>query len=238
MVRIEHLKAYNFIDALRGMRNPKESWHISDSKEYLYINALQPYSTFDAKNHRVQFYIENHAACIEIGEKDLELAQTLIKAGNDHSKFMRQIFISMDITAPLYWWKEMDTYKVSTTANSCSTMHKLATTPITRDLFSFDGIDEKLLIEADYTIKNDINDTIAECEKLRLLYLETKNLKYWRYLIQKLPESWNQKRTWTGDYAIFRNQYLARENHKLTEWKEDYCPIIDKLPYGKELICI
>ena len=135
----------------------------------------------------------------------------------------------------------MDTYKVATVANSCSTMHKLATTPITRDCFSFDNIDDKLPIyfnaNGAYYIKDFIEGTIEDCERLRVLYLETKNKQYWRALIQLLPESWNQKRTWTANYQVLRNIYFARRNHKLQEWRE-FTNRILILPYGKELITI
>ena len=147
---------------------------------------------------------------------------------------MRQIFVSMDITAPLYLWKEISTYKVATVANSTSTMHKLATTPITRECFSFDNefLDKDKQTIFDFII----DDTISNLEELRQLYIGTQDKKYWRMLIQLLPESWNQTRTWTANYAVLRNIYFSRKNHKLQEWR-DFCKIIETLPYGKELIC-
>jgi hypothetical protein len=145
---------------------------------------------------------------------------------------MRQIFVSMDITAPLYFWKEMDQYRIGCTTNSESTMHKLATTPITKDCFSFDSIEDLY-----YLMEESFEDYVQDCEKLRLKYLETKNIRYWRALIQLLPSSWNQTRTWTANYAVLRNIYHSRKNHKLSEWR-DFCRKIEQLPYAKELICL
>ncbi len=220
MIKVENMEVFNIEGALRGMRNPMNSWDKSDS--YLYEDTQQ----------------------YQIGDADLELAQRLIKSGTDHSKFMRQIFVSMDITAPLYLWKEISTYKIATTANSTSTMHKLATTPITRECFSFDEFgqteDEDMNAfhnEYAYELEDFIEDElIVMLETLRKKYLETGKTTYFRALIQLLPESWNQTRTWTANYAVLRNIYFARRNHKLIEWRE-FCKIIETLPYGKELIC-
>ena len=203
MIILEKTEVYNFQGALRGLRNPFESWDKSDS----IIKG------------------ENFI----LGQEDLKLAQRMVKAGTDESKFLRQIFVSVDIKAPLYWWKEADTYKVATTANSCSTMHTLDKAPITLENFSFDN---EIPDEDSYweIIKN----YISCLEELRKL--SKTNKKYWRGLIQALPDSWEQKRTWTGNYQNLRNMYFARRNHKLTEWK-DFCRWIEQLPYGKELIC-
>ena len=211
MIKVENVEAYNLEGALRGMRNPMNSWHKSDS------------------------WFDDEINLFQIGEVDLELAQRLIKSGTDHSKFMRQIFVSMDITAPLYFFKELDTYKVGTTANSTSTMHKLATTPITRECFSFDNLEEEIDTYA-ICFMDYVEYIVSVCEVIRQKYIETKNEIYWRMLIQLLPESWNQTRTWTANYAVLRNIYFARRNHKLIEWRE-FCKIIETLPYGKELIC-
>lgn len=178
-----------------------------------------------------------------IGERDIELASKLSYAGTDHGKFMRQIFVSMDITAPLYWWKEADTYKVATVANSESTMHKLASTPITRELFSLDGAtDDDISRErqrypgdASRNFDEDFDIVLTICEDLRRKYMLTKDIRYWRALIQILPSSWNQKRHWTGNYAVLKNMYHARKFHKLTEWHQ-LCKVIEQLPYAKELI--
>lgn len=216
MIKIENIEVFNFEGAFRGLRNPKNSWHLSDS----YYHPI------------TDEYI--------IGPKDMNLAQRMISAGTDESKFMRQIFVSMDITAPLYWWKEADTYKVSTVSNSCSTMHKIDSSEITEKNYSFDPEpDEKLtdLPLDDYIrIYDMIKRTVKEVEWLRKKYKETGDKRYWRLLIQMNPDGWLQKRTWTGNYQNLRNQYFARRNHKLVEWKE-YCKMIENLPYGKELIC-
>ena len=177
------------------------------------------------------------------GPNDLKLAQNLIRAGVDESKFMRQIFINIDITAPLYWWKEMDTYKIGTTSNSTSTMHKLTSDPIIFDDFSFDQENSELSIditqdeEYQYDVLDVTKDILAGCEGLRQKFVETGDKRYWRALIQLLPESYNQTRTWTANYAVLRNIYFARRNHKLQEWR-DFCKWIETLPYAKELICL
>lgn len=216
MIKIENIEVFNFEGAFRGLRNPMNSWNKSDS----YIDAL------------TNKYI--------VGENDLKLAQRMIGAGTDESKFMRQIFVSMDITAPLYWWKEADTYKIATVSNSCSTMHKITSSEITEENYSFDPEPDKLLTDLptnDYVRILDIkNRAVADVEWLRKKYNETKDKRYWRLLIQINPDGWLQKRTWTGNYQNLRNMYFARKNHKLIEWIQ-FCQIIEQLPYSKELIC-
>ena len=216
MIKIENIEVFNFEGAFRGLRNPMNSWNKSDS----YIDAL------------TNKYI--------VGENDLKLAQRMIGAGTDESKFMRQIFVSMDITAPLYWWKEADTYKIATVSNSCSTMHKITSSEITEENYSFDPEPDKPLTDLptnDYVRILDIkNRAVADAEWLRKKYNETKDKRYWRLLIQINPDGWLQKRTWTGNYQNLRNVYFARKNHKLIEWIQ-FCQIIEQLPYSKELIC-
>lgn len=216
MIKIENIEVFNFEGAFRGLRNPMNSWNKSDS----YIDAL------------TNKYI--------VGENDLKLAQRMIGAGTDESKFMRQIFVSMDITAPLYWWKEADTYKIATVSNSCSTMHKITSSEITEENYSFDPEPDKPLADLptnDYVRILDIkNRAVADVEWLRKKYNETKDKRYWRLLIQINPDGWLQKRTWTGNYQNLRNMYFARKNHKLIEWIQ-FCQIIEQLPYSKELIC-
>ena len=214
----KNTEVFNFSGALRGMRNPMNSWDKSDSM--------------------FGYFTES------IGENDLDLAQRLVRAGNEHAKFMRQIFVSVDITAPLYWWKEFDTYKVGTVANSTSTMHKLASTPITKEMFEFDKDLEDLEIMVDqgavvfdFDYKDYIEEIISMCENLRQNYTTTNNLSYWRALIQILPSAYLQKRTVTMSYANLRNIYFQRKNHKLKEWHE-FCDWIDTLPYSTELIKI
>ena len=216
MIKIENIEVFNFEGAFRGLRNPMNSWNKSDS----YIDAL------------TNKYI--------VGENDLKLAQRMIGAGTDESKFMRQIFVSMDVTAPLYWWKEADTYKIATVSNSCSTMHKITSSEITEENYSFDPEPDKPLTDLptnDYVRILDIkNRAVADVEWLRKKYNETKDKRYWRLLIQINPDGWLQKRTWTGNYQNLRNMYFARKNHKLIEWRQ-FCQIIEQLPYSKELIC-
>lgn len=211
-MKFENTEVWGFKHALRGMRNPLESWDKSDT----FING----------NCGTDCSCENCSQTegIEIGERDLFLMQKLIKAGSEHRKFLRQIFVSVDITAPLYWWKEFDTYKIGTVSNSTSTMHKLASTPITMDCFE-NG-------EMIYSF------TIAELEMNRLKYLETKDKNEWKRLIVNLPESWLQKRTITMNYENILNMYRQRKNHKLTEWSKSFCDWVKTLPYAEELICL
>ena len=234
-MKFENTEVCGFEHSFRGMRNPKNSWDRSDSGKLYwdgtwYHEELKNYFT----EYGVNFYI---------GENDMKLAQTLIKAGNEHRKFMRQIFVSVDITAPLYWWKEFDTYKVGTVANSTSTMHKLATTPITLDCFEIDDYDRNLSL-ADNPKDDDGLDNISTFEEdiiyilenIRQKYLETKDKRYWKELVRWLPESWLQKRTITMNYENVRNMYFQRRNHKLTEWSESFIKWVESLPYAEELI--
>lgn len=233
MIEFNYIESYGWDAALRGVRNPKESWEKGDSKEYIYLNAnnYPPYS-FDEKEHKVIKRIDNHAICIKIGPNDLKLCRALTKSGTDHAKFARQIGVSMDITAPLYWFKEFDQYKIGTVSNSESTMHKLAETPITRACFSFDRMDDTFALVDDW-----FEDYIQDCEKLRKFYLETQDVRYWRALIQLLPSGWMQTRTVTLNYQVLRNIYFARKTHKLEEW-HNFCEMIEKLPYSEELITV
>lgn len=243
-MKFENTKVFNFEGALQGMRNPMNSWAKSDS----YYDCSEEFfchgCTADSRcseYKRSDDYI--------IGQNDMKLAQTLIKAGNEHRKFMRQIFVSVDITAPIYWWKEFDTYKVGTTANSTSTMHKLATTPITLECFEIDDYDDTLVTTlpdddeeepSDWTMysSEEPKSIIDWLESLRLAYLETKDKRYWKELIRWLPESWLQTRTVTMTYENIRNMYFQRKNHKLTEWSEAFITWIESLPYAEELICL
>ena len=213
-MELNYTSVYNFEGAFRGMRAPMNSWDKSDS---IFTNDKTI-----------------------IGENDLRLAQKLIQAGAEHAKFMRQIFVSVDITAPIYWWKEMDTYKVSTVSNSTSTMHKLSSKPITINDFSFDNLDLVMTAGKDWELT--LNEyltyqIIPTCERLRQNFIKTKDKRYWLALIQLLPESYNQTRTWTANYAILRNIYFQRKNHKLQEWHQ-FCNWIKTLPCGEELIIL
>ena len=226
-MRFENTEVFNFDGALRGMRNPLESWAKSDSYWEQTTKFEDGYRVFEYR----------------LGHNDLALAQSLIKAGSEHRKFMRQIFVSVDITAPLYWWKEFDTYKVGTVANSTSTMHKLASTPIDFNCFEFDDTtkDELGYIADDkYTVSDFWISVIKGCESLRQKYNETKDIRYWKELIRLLPESWLQKRTVTMDYE---NLFAIcskgqRRFHKLTEWSEAFIAWARTLPYAQELIFI
>lgn len=230
-MKLENLKTFNFEGAFRGMRNPMNSWNKGDS-----IFSL---------------------ACI-IGPKDLELAQKLIRAGGEHRKFLRQIIVSFDLTAPLYFWKEFDTYKIGTVANSTSTMHKLASTPITigcfeigdyrPDLVYLKGIDDNgdKPYEYDMCVCDIVQDTgfnsyyeptiIRFLEELRQAYLKTKDMRYWKELIRWLPESWLQTRTITMNYENILNIIHQRHNHKLSEWRWLVKQFKEQLPYANELL--
>ncbi len=202
MIKLERFEVMNFENAMRGARNPMNSWARSDS-----------------------FYDES--GNFVFGPNDLDLAKRLCTAGSDHRKFVRMIFVSVDITAPLYWWKEFDTYKVGTVANSTSTMHKIHSKEFSREDFSFDKLDERSLHVAD--------TLIDFMEELRKEYVETKDKALWYDLIQLLPSSYNQMRTVTMNYENLRNMYFARRNHKLDEWHV-FADWITSLPYAKELI--
>ena len=223
-MKFENTKVFNFEGALRGMRNPMSSWAKSDS----YYGCSEEFfchgCTADSRcsEYRSGDYI--------IGQNDMKLAQTLIKAGNEHRKFMRQIFVSVDITAPIYWWKEFDTYKVGTTANSTSTMHKIHSKPFEMADFSTDHMTDAAL---EMMQKN-----IDFLEGLRTQFVETKDKALWYSIIQLLPESYNQTRTVTMTYENIRNMYFQRKTHKLTEWSESFIKWVESLPYAEELICL
>ena len=220
-MKFENTEVMNFEGACRGMRNPMESWNKSDSE---FKGGGKLYSLDNVK--RDNFIL---------GEKDLHLMQNLLRAGTSDSKFMRQIFVCVDITAPLYWWKEFDTYKVGTVSNSTSTMHKLASTKITMDCFEMGDFTN---IVSDEPLKTIWLDLIDKLEYLRFRYNETKDKRYWKELIRLLPESWLQKRTITMNYENIRNMYFQRRNHKLTEWKVDFINWVKSLPYAEELIML
>lgn len=224
-MKFEHTEVWGFEHALRGMRNPMNSWDKSDSK-------------------MVENYLTGGDSKFTIGEKDMKLAKSLIKAGSEHRKFLRQIFVSVDITAPLYVWSEFDTYKVGTTANSTSKMHKLASTPITIDCFEIDDYDD--LLETGLSISH--NEffkctLIPYLEHLRQYYIKTNDKKVWKELVRTLPEAWLQTRTVTMNYENILNMYHQRKNHKLNEWsgiddssKPNFVSWVKTLPYAKEFI--
>lgn len=216
-MKFENTEVFNFEGAFRGMRNPMSSWDKSDSGE----------------EYEEHF---GYSLCkYKIGKNDLELAQRLIKAGSEHRKFLRQIFVSVDITAPLFFFKEMDTYKVGTVSNSTSTMHKLASTPITMDCFEMDDYETEL---RKVNLPLIWQSLLFNLETLRKLYNETKDKRYWKELIRLLPESWLQKRTVTMNYENILNMVRHRTNHKLTEWSESFINWAKTLPYAEEFIFI
>ena len=202
MIKISKTSVMNMENAMRGARNPMNSWSRMDS-----------------------YYDENGA--FVFGENDLKLARRLARAGSDHRKFIRQIFVSVDFEAPLYWWKEYDTYKVATVANSTSTMHKIAAKPFTLDDFSHEHMNDAALAS--------LRVTIDVLEELRQNYLESKDKQVWYSMIQLLPTSYHQLRTCTFNYETLVNIYHARKNHKLKEW-HDVCDWIKTLPYANDLI--
>ena len=203
MIKIERVSVMNLENAIRGARNPLNSWARSDS-------------AYDESGDYV------------LGPNDLDLGRRLAHAGSDHRKFLRQIFVSVDLTAPLYWWKEFDTYKVGTVANSCSTMHKIHAKAFERDDFSHDRLDEGGLAMLDATI--------AYLESERQAFLADKeNRQHWHNLIQMLPSSYNQMRTVTLNYEYLIGMYYARRNHKLAEW-HTFCDWILTLPYAEDFI--
>ena len=203
MLKAEKIRTYGWGDAIRGMRNPMNSWDKMDSITY----------AFDGK--------------VEIGKNDLALMTKLVKAGTDHRKFLRMITVYMDITAPLYWWKEYDTYKVGTVANSCSTMHKIADKPFERSDFSHEHLRSIDLLDWTIDVLNYWRD--------KYNVSEGKDKEAWWQMIQQLPTSYNQKRTVMLNYEVLRNIYSARRHHKLTEW-HTLCDEIEKLPYFEVLI--
>ena len=204
MITLERTSVMNMENAMRGARNPLNSWargdsHINEQGEFVF------------------------------GENDLQLAKRLCQAGNDHRKFIRQIFITVDITAPIYWWKEYDTYKVGTVANSTSTMHKIHSKPFALEDFSTDKMNDTAL--------KAMNEIIAVLENLRKAFIESKDKQLWYSIIQLLPSSYNQKRTCSMNYENLINMYYARRGHKLDEWR-DYCSWIETLPYAQDMLLI
>jgi hypothetical protein len=281
-MKFENIRVYNFEHALRGMRNPKNSWHLSDSKFGMtYDENILDYAREVAQSwteswvaqaenvderdraavnaDHINWLMDNgilkHDDGIDeyafIGPKDMKLAKALIAGGSEHRKFLRQIMVTVDITAPLYWWKEFDTYKVGTVANSTSTMHKLTSKPITLDGFEIDDYDPH-----DLDIPLDgMDGTLVEvsalvqvildgCENLRKKYLETNDKRYWKELVRWLPEGWLQTRTVTMNYENLLSMVHQREHHKLTEWSgtgyeivtPSFIKFAQNLPYSSDFI--
>ena len=244
MIKLENIEVTGWEHAIRGMRNPMNSWEKSDSKKCPGFNC-----------DRCDFWRLDSSICsgnhldgeFVIGQNDLNLMKQLRNAGTDYRKFMRMLVVYMDITAPLYWWKEFDTYKVGTVANSCSTMHKIHAKEFTLEDFSCEHLLEK---EDDmlWSARNILDEVIMGLNHYRKKYLETKSKpmkneqarkelmkKYWWQMIQLLPSSYNQRRTVMLNYEVLANIYKSRKDHKLDEW-QDFCKEILKLPYGEVLI--
>ena len=222
MIKIEKTDVFGWESAIRGMRNPMNSWDKSDS-DWEFVedpSIINP-------NDSVQWVI---------GENDLALMKRLSEAGSDHSKFLRMINVTCDITAPLYWWKEYDTYKVGTVANSCSTMHKIHAKEFTLDDFSHEQLRSLPVGNTEWNFEYFLFETIRGLNTARNMYLETNDKRYWHQMIQLLPTSYNQKRTIQLNYQVLKNIYFARRNHKLDEW-HTLCDWIMKLPYFRE-ICL
>lgn len=271
-MKFENTRVYNFENSFRGMRNPKNSWDLSDS----YFNIADDYDEgildvadawifqdhpewdeyedtkeyLDLQDKYCDWLITNgtlkesknydYKEIAYIGPKDMHLAQLLIRSGPEHRKFLRQIFVSVDITAPLYFWKEFDTYKVGTVANSTSTMHKLAEYPITAECFEMGDYDGSLNVYEDGTVDTVWKDMINACETLRQRYNETKDVRYWKELVRILPNGWLQTRTVTMNYENLLSicSKGQRRFHKLSEWRNDFINWARKLPYANQLIFI
>lgn len=231
MIKVENLAVYNFEGAIRGMRNPMASWDRSDScpcdvPERQIVTNNGKIVTEKAMvckgcaNYKEGCSITDY----RVGHADLDLMNRLFTAGSEHRKFMRQILVSMDITAPEYWWKEFDTYKVGIVRNSTSTMHRLTKSEITKDMFSFENVSDEL---SDFIIKS--------LEYLRREFIRTGNKYTWKELIQMLPMSFNYKCTVTFDYENAASMILQRSEHKLSEWRE-FCEVLKGLPYMEKIM--
>ena len=212
MIKVENIETFGLYGAMRGMRNPLNSWDKADTTVY--------------QGHDKEF--------VNIGVNDLNLATRLIKAGTEHRKFLRMIHVQMDVTAPLYWWKEADTYKVGTTANSCSTMHKIAAKEFALDDFSHDHLFNDAVVYNGYVSISVLECVIGALNEFRNLYLETKDKRYWWQMIQLLPSSYNQRRTWDTSMETLLSILHQRKNHKLDEWNEFRDVCLEQVPYLKE----
>ena len=248
MIKIEKTETFGWEAAIRGMRNPMNSWDKSDSYDGCLdedmFKIFQDNGDIPKDAVYQEDFIKNGNTFV-IGENDLALMKKLAKAGTDHRKFLRMITVYCDITAPLYWWKEFDTYKVGTVANSCSTMHKIHAKRFHVDDFSHDfiwaGVDHKEIVTQLVNTEDNpvfLSDdeiliyTVSMLNELRELYLKTKDKRYWYKMIQLLPSSYNQKRTVMTNYEVLANIYPSRKNHKLLDW-HDFCTWILGLPYSK-----
>lgn len=226
MIKVENIEVFNFEGAIRGLRNPMNSWDKSDSFrciDRLDCDGCPCEGVDDTCNSPVDKLKD-----VIVGQNDLDLMRRLYKAGTEHRKYLRQIFVSMDITAPLYWWKEADTYKVGTVANSCSTMHKIHSKKFTVSDFSCEQMTEDITCEA-------FRNTIKALNFNRDMFLETKDKKWWWNMIQSLPSSYNQRRTVTMNYENVMTIIKQRSGHKLDEWNQ-FVETLKGLPYITEIM--
>ena len=241
MLKIENVETYGWEAAIRGMRNPKNSWDKSDSEHDSCTDSCAKWDECHVGYHCPAIKNEDDSYFC-IGKNDLDLMKRLANAGTDHGKFLRMITVTLDIVAPLYWWKEFDTYKVGTVANSCSTMHKIHAKEFTLDDFSHEHmIGNEASIE-DWWHDEDFNEfwsandilcqTVYVLNLYRDKFIETKDKRYWWQMIQLLPISYNQRRTVQLNYAVLKNIYHARKDHKLDEW-HTLCDWIESLPYSE-----
>ena len=219
MIKVDKVEVFNFEGAIRGMRNPLNSWHKSDSTVCANFEECNNCIFYNTDTGECDNTIDNYYI---IGKNDLDLMKRLYKGGSEHRKYLRQIFVSMDVLAPLYWWKEADQYRINVTTNSCSTMHKIHSKEFTLDDFSHEHLthsSEKVLEKIVFVLN-------LERDK----FIETKNKRYWWQMIQLLPSSYNQKRTITLNYENVMSMINQRENHKLNEWRE-FVEVLKGLPY-------
>lgn len=248
MIKIEETETYGWKAAIRGMRNPMNSWDKSDTRVCSDYNVSGFCECWNGVSSECPYYDDclngswvNDYQMLHLGDNDLDLMHRLCAAGTDHRKFMRMIVVYCDITAPLYWWKEFDTYKVGTVANSCSTMHKIHAKEFTMDDFSQEHLSTEIYgepiqkpgwIDTTRSSDNLLDFIICHLNTYRELYVKTKDKKYWWQMIQLLPSSYNQKRTVMLNYEVLTNIYNSRKNHKLDEW-HDFCDWVKTLPYSE-----
>ena len=238
MLKIENFEVVGWEHAIHGMRNPMNSWEKSDSE--CLFHALPNYSYDDPKAEEYTRYLDDYNLNLKLGPNDYTLMKKLRDGGPVHAKYRRMITVYLDITAPLYWWKEFDTYKVGTVANSCSTMHKIHEKEFTIEDFSCEHLIDGYGVCDIHTYEYDgpnnpkdvLNLMVDMLNEARQLYLETKDKKYWWQMIQLLPSSYNQKRTVMLNYEVLANIYESRKDHKLDEW-HTFCHWIDELPYSE-----
>lgn len=230
-MKFENIRVYNFENALRGMRNPLASWKKIDSEF-----GVRPRAEVPEGAVIIHEYDNGLCEYAKIGPNDMGLAKRLIAGGSEHRKFLRQIFVTVDITAPIFYYKELDTYKIGTVANSTSTMHKLASTPITKECFELGDYSPELDMIDDVPLGLRVDLFINDLEQMRQKYLMTNDKRYWKELVRWLPNGWMQTRTVTMNYENLLSMYHQRRNHKLTEWSVDFINFIRSLPYANDFL--